>query len=622
MQYLQVVDYVVIVAIMLGLVGVGLYFTKRGGADMDSFFLGGRSLPWYIAGTSMIATSFAADTPLWVTNLVRSHGIHYIWQFWAPLIGSALAVVYFGRKWRRMAFVTDVEFMEARYSGTTAKVLRGWSGAFGAIVMCPLICGWVIKAMQTIASEAMGVSPEYHLHVTVVVVVIALLMCGLSGLLGVVYTDFIQFILATSGTVLLAILSVRSVGGLDQLVEKLNAMGSWSGNQLSMVPQIGTGAGEISPWNAVGLFGFLWIGVALSGAYQAQRLLASKDSKNASYAQLLHTVVYYALMAWPWILVALSSMILLPELGADGGDQAAAYPRMIVTILPIGIRGLLVAALMAAFISTISTLFNWGSSYLVNDIYRRFISKNAPEKQYVRVARIATFLMAIAGATISVFSDSIQQLITLSFVVAGVGLVPGLLRWFWWRTNGIAEIAGLIFGWILVALLIFGKLNTLGAMLFNVAEGETFLSDGDLYGARMFFTVFCVGLVVVLVSLFTPPEDMAHLKKFLLRGRPFAFGWKPVIKELDEPYVVEEDFPRTLVSWAIATVAVLSALVGVGWLLLGPRLPGVGMVALSAITTVISLRRIQQDCANDKDEPDFLREIEELDAEQAKEANT
>ena len=621
MQYLQFFDYVVIVTIMLALVGVGLYFTRRGGEDMDSFFLGGRSLPWYIAGTSMIATSFAADTPLWVTNLVRQHGVYYIWQFWAPLIGSALAVVYFGRKWRRMAFMTDVEFMEARYSGASAKILRMWSGAFGAIVMCPLISGWVIKAMQTIASEAMGLPPEYHLHVTIAVVTLALLMCGLSGLLGVVYTDFIQFLLATLGTLLLAFLSVRAVGGLDSMVEKLSSMNTWSGSSLSIAPHIGSGAGQMSVWNAVGLFGFLWIGVALSGAYQAQRLLASKDSKNASFAQLLHTVVYYSLMAWPWILVALCSMILLPELGEGVEDQAAAYPRMIVTILPLGLRGLLVAALLAAFISTISTMFNWGSSYLVNDIYRRFLNKDATEKNYVLIARIATFFMAIAGACISVVGDNIQQLITLSFVVASIGIVPGLLRWLWWRTNGKAEIAGLVFGWILAGLLVFGQLNGIGAMLFDVAEGETFFSDGDLYGARMFVMALSVGFVVVVVALLTKPEDMAHLKKFVLRARPFAFGWKPVIRELDEPYTVEESFSRTLMSWAITTIAVITALVGVGRLLLGPRWVGLALVVVSVITTLISLRRIREDCANDKDHADFLREIEQLNAEQAKDSS-
>ena len=287
MYSLELIDYLVIAAILLSLIGVGLYFTKKGGEDMDSFFVSGRSLPWYIGGTSMIATSFAADTPLWVSALVRSHGVHYIWQFWAPVIGSVLAFVYFGRKWRRMAFVTVLNLWKLAMA---VRRLRLWSGAWGAIIICPLISAWVIKAMETIGREAVGLPPESQVMVTVAVVTVALLMCGLSGLFGVVYTDFIQFILATVGTILLAVLSVKAVGGLDMMVEKVKVISDWGGTELSIAPRIGSGDGEMSVWNAIGYFGFLWIGVGLCGAYQAQRLLASKDVKNAAFAQMLHTV--------------------------------------------------------------------------------------------------------------------------------------------------------------------------------------------------------------------------------------------------------------------------------------------------------------------------------------------
>ncbi|WPJ96200.1 hypothetical protein SH580_00605 [Coraliomargarita algicola] len=607
MYSLELLDYLVIGAILLSLIGVGLYFTKKGGEDMDSFFVSGRSLPWYIGGTSMIATSFAADTPLWVSALVRSHGVHYIWQFWAPLIGSTLAVVYFGRKWRRMAFVTDIEFMEARYEGAPAKALRGWSGAWGAIVICPLISAWVIKAMETIGREAMGLPPESQLAVTIGVVTVAILMCGLSGLFGVVYTDFIQFILATVGTLLLAVLSVRAVGGLDSMVEQLTAMKDWGGNQLSIAPQIGSGEGQMSMWNAIGYFGFLWIGVGLSGGYQAQRLLASKDSKHASYAQLLHTVVYFCFMAWPWVLVALCSMILLPDL--DVADQSAAYPRMIVMILPVGLRGLLVAALLAAFISTISTLFNWGSSYLVNDIYRRFLNPNATEKNYVTIARVATVLMAIAGAYISFQAENIQQLLTLAYVLGSAGVVPGVLRWLWWRTTGKAELAALGVGWIMTILLIFVKAFDAPAVkLFGLDEGVALSSDPNLVGARMFLMVFVVGLTAVVASLLTKPEDMDQLKRFAMRARPFAFGWRPVIKEMTVVYVEPEPIGRTLVSWAISLVGVISLLVGTGKLLLGSPMLGLALLAIGVIGIVMTVLRARKDCAGDVDEGDFLKE--------------
>ena len=611
MHSLEFIDYLVIVAILLSLIGVGLYFTKKGGEDMDSFFVSGRSLPWYIGGTSMIATSFAADTPLWVSALVRSHGVHYIWQFWAPVIGSALALVYFGRKWRRMAFVTDVEFMEARYGGTPAKALRGWSGAWGAIIICPLISAWVIKAMETIGREAVGLPPEYQIPVTIAVVAMAILMCGLSGLFGVVYTDFIQFILATVGTIILAVLAVREVGGLDALVEQLRAMKDWGGNELSIAPKIGSGEGQMSTWNAIGFFGFLWIGVGLSGAYQAQRLLASKDAKNAAFAQLLHTVVYYSLMAWPWILVGLCSMVLIPELGV--ADQSAAYPRMIVMVMPIGLKGLLVAALLAAFISTISTLFNWGSSYLVNDIYRRFMNTNATEKNYVAIARVATVLMAIAGAFISIKADNMQQLLTLAFVLGSAGVVPGVLRWLWWRTTGKGELIALVVGWIMAMLLLFVNAfdNPFTDKLFGAGINDAGLqlhlsNDPDLVGARMLLMVVVVGLAVIIGSLLTKAEDMNRLKAFAARARPFAFGWRPVIKEMTVVYVEEEPFGRTMCSWAIALFAMLSILVGVGKLLLGPRGLGLGLVVVGAICLLWTIRRVQKDCANDVDEPDFL----------------
>lgn len=611
MHSLELLDYFVIGTILLSLIGVGLYFTKKGGEDMDSFFVSGRSLPWYIGGTSMIATSFAADTPLWVSALVRSHGVHYIWQFWAPVIGSALALVYFGRKWRRMAFVTDVEFMEARYGGTPAKALRGWSGAWGAIIICPLISAWVIKAMETIGREAVGLSPEYQIPVTIAVVMVAILMCGLSGLFGVVYTDFIQFILATVGTIVLAVLAVREVGGLDVLVEQLRAMKDWGGHELSIAPKIGGGEGQMSTWNAIGFFGFLWIGVGLSGAYQAQRLLASKDAKNAAFAQLLHTVVYYSFMAWPWILVGLCSMVLIPELNV--ADQSAAYPRMIVMVMPVGLKGLLVAALLAAFISTISTLFNWGSSYLVNDIYRRFMNTHATEKNYVAIARVATVLMAIAGAVISIKADNMQQLLTLAFVLGSAGVVPGLLRWLWWRTTGKGELIALVVGWIMAILLLFVNAfdNPFTDKLFGAginAEGiQLHLSnDPDLVGARMLLMVVVVGLAVVIGSLCTKAEDMDRLKAFAARARPFAFGWRPVIKEMTVVYIEEEPFGRTMCSWAIALFAMLSILVGVGKLLLGPRGLGLGLIVVGTVCLVWTIRRVQKDCANDVDEPDFL----------------
>ena len=587
------VDYISIVVMLVATIGIAIYFTKSGGKDMESFFVSGRSLPWYAAGASLTATSFAADTPLWVTALVREHGIHFVWQFCAPFTGAVLTAVYFGRRWRRMAFLTDVELVEARFGGGFAKFLRGWSGAFGALIICPIMCGWVIKAMETISREALGLPPEMSIYVTIGVVVVAIVVSTFGGLSGVVYSDFFQLIFATIGTILLAVMSVWAVGGLDAMVEKLQGLSTWHGNNLQLLPDIGSQPGQLPLWDAV-TFILLGFSIAIGGGYNAQRLLACKDSCHASKAQLLHTVFYYALMPWPWIVVALCSMILMPNLPVP--DQGSAYPRMLMTILPVGLRGFLVAALLAAFVSTITTLFNWGSSYLMNDVFRRFIKADDSEHSYVVIGRFATVLIAAAGATISIMADSIIQLLTISYVLGSGGIIIAFAQWFWWRMNRYGALAGLVIGWtVVIGMLVFKIFDAPMASLLNLEDGVQFSTAERLTGARMLFAIVTVTFCTVLVTLLTPPEPMENLKKFLLKARPFAFGWKPVIRELGEPYDSVENFGRTLVSWAIGMVMVLSLICGIGELIIGTAVTGIACLVVSALTLWWTLRRFQQD---------------------------
>jgi Na+/proline symporter len=591
---LELLDWLVVIIIITGIASVGLYFSKRGSKNLEAYFISGRSLPWYIAGSSMIATSFAADTPLWVTNLVRQFGVHYVWQFWAPFIGAVLAAVYFARLWRRMGFVTDVQFLETRYKGKVAGALRGWSGGIGALLMCPLIVSWVVKAMETISREAMGLPEEYRIYTTIAVILVALVLCTFSGLFGVVYTDFIQFILATIGTVTLAVLAVRAVGGLDSMVLQLSELEDWGGRELRVLPSIGSGFGQMSVWNAIGLFGILWIGVGTSGGHQAQRLLASRNTLHASQAQILHAVVYYALMAWPWIIVALCSLLIFPVM--DTADQAAAYPRMLVHLLPLGMRGLLIAALIAAFVSTISTLFNWGSSYLVNDIYSRFINPNATQRSYVLIARLATIFIAVAGATISFYATDIQQLLTISYVVGSGTAVLTVLRWLWWRLTVEGDFAGIISGWIIAPLLLFGRVFDEPARWFlNLEDDVRFSSDPTLLGARMLFMVVLLTTIIVVVSLCTKPTDDETLKNFVIKARPFRWCWLPIIRKLDTPYIEYENFPRTLISWLIGIVSVGSLLFGIGELLLGSNAKGMLGLAIALTGIIWSVRRMRFD---------------------------
>ncbi|AQQ70047.1 Na(+)/glucose symporter [Limihaloglobus sulfuriphilus] len=604
-ETLNFIDWSVIIIFILSMLGVGAFFTRKGSADIESYFISNRSLPWYIAGGSLIATSFAADTPLWITSLVRQYGVYYIWQFWAPLIGAALCVVLFARLWRRLGVMTDIEFLEVRYSGKAAKVLRFYSGTMLAAFFCPLIIGWVTKAMETISREAMGIPEEYRMYSTAGVVATALILCTLSGLYGVVYSDFLQFVIATIGTLILAILAVRHVGGLEAMTEKLSQMSDWNGRNLNIAPSIGSGPTQMSLWNAVGYFGVLWLVVAVSGGYQAQRLLACKDWRHSTLAMYMHTICYYGLVCWPWIIVALCSVIIFPSLG-EGVSDDNAYPRMITLLLPAGLRGMVIAAMLAAFVSTISTMFNWGSSYLVNDVYKRFLVKNASKNHYVWIARGGTLLMAAAGGLISFLARDIQQLLSISFVIGASFAVIAMLRWFWWRLNAIGDLAATAVSWTVTPLILFTDvLDTPARMLLRFNEAADFGSDPNLLGARMSFAIIVVSATAVIVSLLTKPTDMELLKSFLLKARPFGILWKPVIRELDEEYHSDEPVIRTLISWTIATLCVGSLIFGIGKLLLGSPKLGLFLLAVFAVTFIITYIRIDQDYKNARENKDM-----------------
>ena len=556
------IDWTIVAGFLVSMVALGMYFSKRASDSIDSYFVSGRTLTWYIAGASMVATSFAADTPLWVSALVREHGIHAVWQYWSPLIGSALAVVLFSRLWRRLSVLTDVEMLELRYSGPEAKTLRGLTATMGALVICPLIIGWVVKAMDTIAREALGLPPEYQFACTSVILICSMLLCAFSGLYGVVYTDFVQFIIATAGVIILAVLSIYEVGGIASMVEQLSTNEQWMGSELNITPRIGSTPGYMSIWNAIGFFGLLWIGVAMSGGYQAQRILACKDSRHASLAVLMHTIIYYAVISWPWIIVGMASIIIFPDMGEAGHD--AAYPRMVIHILPIGLRGLMISAMIAAFISTISTLFNWGSSYIVNDLYRRFIRPEEKPTHYVVVARLMTVFVGVTGAIISLWAENIQQLLGIFYVVGGGALFPGLLRWFWWRMTARAELAAFVISWVVALLMLFGKVfDAPMAVLLNLPNDISFSSDYNLTGARMFFMALVSIAVSVVVSLFGKPTDMQVLKEFVRRSGVSTPGWGPVVREMDG-YQPGQTWTTTLWHWGLVTALVVCLLCSIG----------------------------------------------------------
>lgn len=614
---MHLLDWLVVAA-FLGLnIGVAAFFSRKGGKNVDSFFVSGRSLKWYIAGASMIATGFAADTPLWVGSLIRQYGLHSVWQYWTPLIGCALSVVLFGRMWRRTRVVTDNEVIELRYAGNWARTLRGVSAAIGALLLCPIIIGWVCKAMVTIAEEALGVSGQtFHVFgaeipaemaVTVIIMTCAVIVSTCGGIMGAVYSDFIQFLIATFGAFMLAFLSVKEVGGLRSMVEQLSANSDWMGSSLNMAPQIsmavtpGGQAGTMSIWNVIGFFLILWWGNAVCGGYQAQRVLACKDTRHASNALMMYTIVYFAVLCWPWITVSLASIIVFPDMGAAGND--AAYPRMLLHILPIGLRGIMIGTLIAAFTSTVQTMFNWGSSYIVNDLYRRFMIKEGSDKHYVRVSRVITVLVALAGGWIAFSADNIQQLLTTFYVVGAGSMMVGALRWLWWRINAVGEIAAFVVNWVVGVLMLFGHvifrldaplLDRPMAALLNLPDGVSFTTDYDTLGARMLFMVL-VGLVtVVVVSLSTKPVDKALLREFVRRTRIHRFGWGAIARDI-EGYKPAQTVPQILFDWVLVMATVCSLLFAMSNVV-RYRLPAAGgLMVLFVVLLVWFLRRTRKE---------------------------
>ncbi|MCK5565661.1 MAG: Na+:solute symporter [Planctomycetes bacterium] len=598
-QALSLIDWVIVAVFLLGSMCVGLIFTKKASQNISSFFVSGRSLPWYVCAMAWVASGFASDTPLWVSARVRENGIQDVWVYWAPLIGFGLGAVLFARLWRRLGVITDVEVLENRYSGKLAPILRFWEGGSKAIFFCPLIIGWVVKAMEVIAREAMGLPEEYRVVTTAIVVGLGLVMCMAAGLWGVVATGTIQFILATIGTILLAIMSVRYVGGLDAMVEQLSAMKDWPGHTLDIAPSIGSGATQMSVWNAIGIFFIFWWGAAYCGDYAAQRILACKDSKNSSYCVLFTSILYFPIMAWPWVIVALCSMIVFPDLA----DHDSAYPKMMVTVLGPGLRGVLVAALIAAFISTVTTLFNWGGSYVVNDLYKRFIVRDATTKHYVNVSRIATLFMAILGGVISCMADSIGQLLQICWVIIPGVIVVGMMRWLWWRLNTAGDLAGTVTAWVFgFALLLFKVFDVPARKILNLDPEIEFSTDGDLLGARMIFLTAIVIIVSVTVSLLGKPNDIEHLKKFVKKSRPPKFLWRPVIDQMDIEYHSPETFWRTMLSWALAVISVGSLVFAIGKLLLGEPMLGLGCLAIFVISTLWVVMRIKEDFKHEQEE--------------------
>jgi SSS family solute:Na+ symporter len=570
-------DWSVVALYFLFNLGVGLYYKSRASRSTAEFFLSGRNVPWWLAGTSMVATTFAADTPLVVTGLVARNGIAGNWLWWNLLASGMLTVFFYARLWRRAGVMTDIEFSEIRYAGPPAAFLRGFRALYLGLLMNCIILGWVNLAMAKILQLVFGISKGEALWIVVGLIVLTSAISTLAGLWGVLVTDLFQFVIKMGMVIVLAVVAVRAVGGIETMKAKLVSGGQ--GSVLSFVPDVG------SAWMPMLTF-FVYIAVNWwatwypgaepgGGGYVAQRMLSAKDEKHSLLATLWFNVAHYALRPWPWILVALASLILYPGLA----DPETGYVRVMIDYLPSSLRGLMVAAFAAAFMSTIATQLNWGASYLVNDFYRRFVRRDASEPHYVAASRVATALLTVISAAVAFRIESIGGAWKLLIITgAGTGAVL-LLRWYWWRINAWSEVAAMI-----AAFVVSVGLQTIGGLD----------SDRPLDFAHIVLITVAVTTVVWLaVTFLTRPESEQTLVAFYRRTRPSRVGWGPVAALAPDVHP-SADGLANLVDWLAGCVLVYGVLFGSGKLLLHETLPGVVLLGVAAIAGAIIYRDLSR----------------------------
>lgn len=551
-------DYLIIFGFVALIIGIGLYFSKRAKNTSD-FFLGGRSLHWMLAGTSMVATTFAADTPLAVTELVKQGGIAGNWMWWNLLAGGMLTTFFFARYWRRAGILTDVELVNIRYSGKEARFLRGFKAVYMGIFVNALVIGWVNLALMSLLQVFFGLDQQTSLYWTLIAMLIVFVYSGFSGLLGVVYTDFVQFIIAMTGSIVLAVLVVNSekIGGIDGLKAALPE------NTLSFFPSFSDEGSSVAGVLSVSIGSFLaflvlpwwnsWYPGAEpgGGGYIVQRTMSAKDEKSAVFANLFFQIAHYCIRPWPWILVALSCIVLYPEL--QGSEAKLGYVMAMKDFLPVGFKGLLLAAFFAAYMSTTASQLNWGTSYIINDLYQPFINNNATDKQLLSTSRRSVMVMILVAFGVTSQIQSISAVWNFLLQTgAGLGLVL-ILRWYWWRINAWSEIVGTIAPFVGYGIVTFGF-----AKFIDPSWGLPIIENPKGFLFTIIFTI-CSW---VTATFMTRPTDEKVLQAFFDRIQP-AGNWGKFRQTALDNSVMGKLF----VIWLSAVVMAYSILFSTGSLI-------------------------------------------------------
>jgi Na+/proline symporter len=565
-MFLSGIDWLIIGIYFLISISIGIYMSKRAGRSTSDFFLTGRNLPWYIAGTSMVATTFAADTPLAVTELVAQNGIAGNWLWWNMLLGGMLTVFFFARLWRRAGIITDCEFVSIRYSGKAADFLRGFRAVYIGIFMNMIVIAWVNLAMVKILQvmfpdllflgirevSILGVTFSSHLLVVGCIMLVVAVYSSISGLWGVSFTDSFQFVMAMTGCIVLAVYAIKApqIGGIEGLKEQLP---DWLFRFTPALEGHQETGGSVSTALKMSVVAFIaYLGVQWwaswypgaepgGGGYVAQRMMSAKNEKHSLLATLWFQIAHFALRPWPWIIVGLVALVLYP----NEADKGATYVMVIRDLLPAGLQGLLMAAFLAAYMSTLASQTVWGTSYIVNDLFRPYIRNGAPEKYYVKVSRITTFLLILLSLVVTTqftrISDAWRFILACS---GGIGLVL-ILRWFWWRINAWSEIA---------------------AMLAPYAIYPFLKARGVDYELSLMIIVLWSTIIWVVVTFLTKPTSNEQLKAFYTRVHPGGAGWRKIASELPE---VKSDsgFTKLFLNWFAGCGLVLFILFGIGQLI-------------------------------------------------------
>jgi SSS family transporter len=586
-MHLAFSDWLIILLYFVASAAIGLAYTRKASQSLDEYFVSGRALPWWLAGTSMVATTFSADTPLVVSGLVARYGVAGNWLWWNGAISGILTVFFFARLWRRAGVLTDLEFAELRYGGKPAAALRGFRALYLALPINLIIMGWVTRAMVTVLEISLAIDPW---KAAILLFAITAAYTIFSGLWGVVVTDTFQFVVKMGGVIVLAVIAVKSVGGLDAVARAAEAHFGSHEAAFGVLPP--TDKAWLPVSTLLVFLSVQWWAAWYPGAepggggYVAQRILAAKDERHGLLATLWFNIAHYALRPWPWIIVGFVALIRYPGLA----NPEEGYVRVMVDVLPSPLRGLLVATFAAAYMSTIGTHLNWGASYLVNDVYLRFIKPGATDRARVMASRIATVVLMLLSLVVMAYLKSVEQgwkiLIGLG---AGTGLVF-ILRWYWWRINAWSEISAMAASFV----------TSITLYLYGVDSANT--SSGD-YAKAMLITTGVTTAVWLAVTFLTQPESEAVLDRFYRRVRPGGPGWRRVAGRLGFGRDRIPGGALSWVNWVAGVTAVYASVFGVGEFLTGNATLGwvECLIAIGAFLLIQRNLRLDEQLAADVD---------------------